>query len=59
MELLKDGQYLVSKEEYEFLQEAKFLLGSIRNRWFADGRRIDQLFKKGEVLYERQNNKHN
>ena len=42
----KNGNYLVSKSEYDFLQECKKNLPHIKNNWFSLGRTLDVLCKK-------------
>lgn len=60
MELKTDNKYFISKEEYDFLQEAKKELLYVRNKWFKDGRVINSLFVKLETLQKGvQNEKEN
>jgi len=51
MELQKsNGTYIVSREEYEFLQEAKACMARIRNSFFSEGRKLNDLAQKAEKL---------
>lgn len=47
------GQYIISKQEWEFLNFAKETIGKIRNNWFSSGRAWDKLYKMNEKLNER------
>ena len=49
----KDGTFIISKEEHEFLNFAKEVIGKIRNNWFSSGRAWDKLYKMSEKLNER------
>ena len=51
MELQKqDGTHIISHEEYLFLQDAKIYMSKIRNTFFSEGRKLNDLAQKAEKL---------